>query len=86
MTVKELRKLWLMKLKNRQLYCYLCGELIAHQSDLSADHVIPRAHGGETTPDNLKPAHKYCNSRKGCMSLDEYRQWLETKQKGGKSK
>ena len=81
MTVKEMRRLWLLKLNDQQLYCYLCGELIARQRDLSADHVIPRAHGGPTTVDNLRPAHKLCNSRKGCMPLHEY---LAMKERGKK--
>jgi 5-methylcytosine-specific restriction endonuclease McrA len=38
--------------------CHLCGLPGA----TSADHVIPHAHGGPNTVDNLEPAHQACNS------------------------
>lgn len=52
--------------------CWLCG----HDIDLTlpptdrmsgtADHVIPLDAGGPPRdPDNVKPAHRSCNSRKG---------------------
>jgi len=47
----------------RKLYglpCHWCGE----PAD-TADHLIPRAMGGESTPDNLVPACRSCNSRRG---------------------
>lgn len=30
----------------------------------STDHVVPRKHGGTDELDNLRPAHKRCNSRR----------------------
>ncbi|GMV27712.1 MAG: HNH endonuclease [Phycisphaerae bacterium] len=41
--------------------CHLCGRPGAD----SADHLIPRALGGPDTLDNLRPAHKSCNSARG---------------------
>lgn len=41
--------------------CHLCGRPGAD----SADHLIPRALGGPDTLDNLRPAHRSCNSARG---------------------
>lgn len=57
--------------------CYLCGGVcdwtdyqeingtfIAGNSYPSVDHVIPISHGGSDTWDNIKLAHRLCNSKK----------------------
>jgi len=50
--------------------CHICGEPIdytlPHTDDRSfvVDHVIPLAKGGTDTPDNVKAAHRDCNSAK----------------------
>ena len=41
--------------------CWLCGGLGAD----TADHVIARANGGSDGMDNLRAAHRRCNSQKG---------------------
>lgn len=41
--------------------CHICGKPGAD----SRDHVIPLAAGGSNTPDNIRPAHLACNSKKG---------------------
>jgi 5-methylcytosine-specific restriction endonuclease McrA len=41
--------------------CQYCGD----HNDLTFDHVIPRAHGGETTWQNVVAACSPCNLRKG---------------------
>ena len=41
--------------------CQYCGS----PEDLTFDHVIPRAHGGETTWENVVAACSPCNLRKG---------------------
>ena len=68
--------------------CYLCGKPITKKQKWNLDHVIPRADGGESSEKNLRPVHVGCNHKKGALTLDEYRQWLEleTKRNGGKSK
>lgn len=48
--------------------CWLCGcevDFTVHYQDhmaASLDHVIPKCRGGTKTIDNLKLAHKICNS------------------------
>lgn len=43
--------------------CHICG-LPVSEDELSFDHVIPLAKSGSHTTDNIKVAHKRCNSRK----------------------
>lgn len=49
--------------------CHLCGMPGAD----TIDHLIPRSRGGDNSLDNLRPAHKRCNSSRGAMALDEWR-------------
>ena len=45
--------------------CHLCGRPIA-PGQYSIDHVIPRSKGGDVWDvDNMRPAHKRCNSSRG---------------------
>ena len=56
------RKLRVEILKRDGYICYLCG---GDGAD-SVDHLIARVHGGSTFDrENLRAAHKVCNSRKG---------------------
>ena len=52
--------------------CYLCGQLITHQSEVSQDHTIPKSMGGQTRVENLMVAHKLCNSKKGSLTLYQW--------------
>lgn len=48
--------------------CHLCGQPGA----TTADHLVPRSHGGDDSLDNLRPAHLSCNSARGAMPLAEW--------------
>ena len=50
--------------------CHICEEPYAD----AIDHVVPVAKGGSDHPDNLRPAHTSCNSKKGAKS---YPKWAE---------
>lgn len=50
--------------------CHICNEPYAD----AIDHVVPVAKGGSDHPDNLRPAHTTCNSKKGARS---YPSWAE---------
>ena len=59
-----------VKLNRRNIYardqstCQYCRKRFV-TSELSLDHVVPRALGGKTTWDNLVCSCVYCNARKG---------------------
>ncbi len=44
--------------------CHICGEWVSVH-EMSLDHVTPLARGGTHTKDNIRLAHKVCNSKKG---------------------
>ena len=52
--------------------CYLCGEKITKQNQVSQDHIIPFCISHRTEEDNLAPVHRVCNSKKGCMTVAEW--------------
>jgi len=60
--------------------CQYCGEN-RHASDLTLDHILPRAQGGESTPQNLVSACVKCNQRKGNRTPEQARMPLLTPQK-----
>lgn len=49
--------------------CHLCGRYVCPWCGKagadSADHVVPRSRGGGDGLDNLRPAHRCCNYRRG---------------------
>jgi 5-methylcytosine-specific restriction endonuclease McrA len=55
--------------------CYLCHNGIPswveplHPSALTIDHVVPLKLGGTEDLDNLRPAHRRCNLKKGSRLL-----------------
>ena len=70
--LKDIKRRWAVKCSAGELFCFLCGEKITSMSDCNADHWIPLALGGQTTEENIKEAHRECNSLKGCMSPEEF--------------
>jgi 5-methylcytosine-specific restriction endonuclease McrA len=48
-------------------------------SELSYDHVVPRAAGGRTDWENITTACYPCNTRKGSRTCDEAGMWPRTK-------
>lgn len=49
--------------------CHLCLQPGA----TSADHIVPRSHGGSDDLANLRPSHRLCNSRRGDRSIEWFR-------------
>ena len=76
--------------------CYLCGgttdwddykvdasgNFIAGDRYPSMDHVIPFSNGGTHTPDNLKIAHRICNSLKGDRTIEEAHRLIAARLEG----
>jgi hypothetical protein len=51
--------------------CHICGGNIGIDGDLHFDHVIPLSRGGAHAQENIRPAHKLCNLRKGTRLMSE---------------
>ena len=60
--------------------CQYCG-INKLAKDLTLDHILPRAQGGESTPQNLVAACVKCNQRKGNRTPEQARMPLLTSQK-----
>jgi len=45
--------------------CWLCAYPARPGDPLTADHVVPVVLGGATVRENLRAAHRSCNSRRG---------------------
>jgi len=63
-------------------WCWLCGKPIdftitdiRNPLHYSRDHVIPRARGGSSSRENLRLAHRGCNSRRGQQSPVTAPEW-----------
>lgn len=58
--------------------CHLCGEATEPDGDKwgdwfpSVDHVVPRSMGGTEEPENLRTAHRWCNSVRGVRPVEEF--------------
>ena len=50
-------------------YCWYCGESLDKCGKLTAEHIFPRAKGGDNSFDNIAYACKKCNSSKGDKDL-----------------
>lgn len=57
--------------KDEHLPCWLCGEPVdtslptTHRLSFTADHVQALNQGGHLVRNELRPAHRACNSRRG---------------------
>ncbi len=70
--MRDIKRRWAIQCNEGELFCFLCGKKINSMNQCNADHWIPRALGGKSTEENLKPAHKSCNSKKGCIPPNEF--------------
>jgi len=64
---------WLDTLKQ---YDYSCAYCSRKDVKLQREHWIPLSRGGEYTKENMVPACKSCNSKKGTMSGEEFLSFL----------
>ena len=67
----------MVKIKeNNKHVCYYCGKNIIDPDDLTVDHKIPVARGGQTVEFNLVIRCKNCNLTKSNLNESEYRSIL----------
>ncbi len=52
-------------------FCYICNQAILPHHKLHFDHVVPLARHGSHTPENIKPTHGCCNTRKNARLISE---------------
>lgn len=60
------------RLFNTNPICQICLKTINDIEQATLDHIIPRAHGGHTTYNNIQLAHMKCNQKKGAQLPDGY--------------
>lgn len=53
-------------------HCAYCGREIAYK-DMQVDHIHPQYRGGRDDVENLNPACRMCNFRKGTLTVDGFR-------------
>ena len=59
--------------------CHLCGQPVKRNAKSGSrraptrDHVVPRARGGTNSADNIKLAHRECNSERATRSISKFR-------------
>lgn len=70
--MRDIKRRWANQCEKGELFCFLCGKKIESMKQCNADHWMPKALGGKSTEENLKPAHRCCNSRKGCIHPHEF--------------
>lgn len=61
--------------------CQYCGEKITEE-EMTIDHIYPADFGGPTITNNLTPACKRCNSKKGNMTAQQFATFLEAESIG----
>jgi hypothetical protein len=57
--------------------CHVCKEPIRQKDNFVCGHVVPRAHGGKCTLENLEPICIVCNRDMGTMNMLKYMQLRE---------
>ncbi len=63
--------------KNRRASgkCYYCGRVFP-PSELTMDHLVPLARGGQSTKGNIVPCCKECNNKKRSLLPVEWQEYL----------
>lgn len=81
MDKKQFKDLYRKSIKIETVYCCICGLPIKKIKDFTIEHEPPRSRQDELGESQLYPSHAKCNHRKGSLTMDEYRLWLELERK-----
>lgn len=80
-TKQDFKKICEMQIKMHVAYCCLCGKPIYKAEDYNIEHLHPTSRGGRNDASNWRMAHKKCNEKKGALTFEEYKLWLELERK-----
>ena len=53
--------------------CGYCGSKVNNLDEITCDHIIPKAAGGSSFPENLITACRNCNNTKGVKSVRKWK-------------
>ena len=83
-TRHQFKQICEMQIETHTAYCCLCGKLIKKKNEYNIEHLQPLSRKGANDISNWRIAHKKCNSQKGALTFEEYKQWLilEAKRNG----
>lgn len=77
---RELRRTRWWKNRVARGVCHYCGGVFPAE-ELTMDHLVPMIRGGKSTPGNVVPACRECNSKKGYLLPLEWEEYLESVRK-----
>lgn len=80
-TRKQFKKICEIQIETQTAYCCLCGKLINKKTEYNIEHLQPLSRNGANNISNWRIAHKTCNSKKGALTFEEYKQWLSLERK-----
>jgi 5-methylcytosine-specific restriction endonuclease McrA len=70
---------WLASLAHHAGACAYCGSKVL----IEIDHRVPLTRGGSNLIENIIPACRRCNRRKGTMTEEEFRSSLQRERRQG---
>lgn len=73
---RDLRRSRWWQQKLAQGLCYYCGQKVK-PSELTMDHIVPIARGGQSSKGNVVTTCKECNNRKKSMLPIEWEEYME---------
>lgn len=74
---RDLRRSRWWQQKLAQGLCYYCGQQVK-PSELTMDHIVPIARGGQSSKGNVVTTCKECNNRKKSMLPIEWEEYMES--------
>lgn len=78
---KHFKTLYKVSHKLPPVYCYICNKKITNPNELTIDHEPPKSRQKELGDSKLYQSCRRCNNRKGALTLEEYKVWLELEHK-----
>jgi 5-methylcytosine-specific restriction enzyme A len=74
---RELRASQWWKRRCAKGHCHWCGQIVPSK-ELTMDHIVPLARGGQSTKSNVVPACKSCNTQKKQLLPMEWEAYVQS--------